>query len=310
MVDAAAKLTGRVERVLEGIANRPEKKYLVLNKVDLTRKDKLLTIATEINARVAFDETFFIAASNGDGVPELKAHLAALMPEGPWHFPEDALDAPRQLRGSVDHDEDRLGLLEAAPGGGDHRAIEPAGRREDARRVDQDDLRLARHRDSHQPGARRLRLGADDRDLLADERVDEGRFARIGGADDGDEAAPLGHVRSSSASRASSAAAATFSAACFDAPSPSASASLPILTATRKRGAWSGPSRRPRRYSGGRRLRAKAHYGSAAFGCLGAASCPSLMSPTLRVMKARAASSPPANHSAPDTTTEREVGQE
>src|SRR3546814_17419861 len=54
MVDAAAKLTGRVERVLEGIANRPEKKYLVLNKVDLTRKDKLLTIATEINARVAF----------------------------------------------------------------------------------------------------------------------------------------------------------------------------------------------------------------------------------------------------------------
>src|SRR3546814_6274269 len=41
MVDAAAKLTGRVERVLEGIANRPEKKYLVLNKVDLTRKDKL-----------------------------------------------------------------------------------------------------------------------------------------------------------------------------------------------------------------------------------------------------------------------------
>src|SRR3546814_7289367 len=25
---------------------------------------------------------------------------------------EDALDAPRQLRGSVDHDEDRLGLLE------------------------------------------------------------------------------------------------------------------------------------------------------------------------------------------------------
>ncbi len=81
MVDAAAKLTGRVERVLEGVANRPEKKYLVLNKVDLTKKDKLLTIATELNARLAFDETFFIAASSGDGVPELKAHLAALMPE-------------------------------------------------------------------------------------------------------------------------------------------------------------------------------------------------------------------------------------
>jgi GTP-binding protein Era len=87
MVDAAAKLTGRVERVLEGIANRPEKKYLILNKVDLTKKDKLLTIATELNAKVAFDETYFISASSGDGVAELKANLAALMPEGPWHFP-------------------------------------------------------------------------------------------------------------------------------------------------------------------------------------------------------------------------------
>jgi GTP-binding protein Era len=98
MVDAAAKLTGRVERVLEGVANRPEKKYLVLNKVDLTRKDKLLTIATDLNSRVAFDETFFISASSGDGVPELKAHLAALMPEGPWHFPEDEVsDAPERM---------------------------------------------------------------------------------------------------------------------------------------------------------------------------------------------------------------------
>src|SRR5690606_15808387 len=98
MIDAAAKLTGRVERVLEGIANRPEKKYLILNKVDLTKKDKLLTIATELNAKVQFDETFFIAASSGDGVPDLKAHLAGLMPEGPWHFPEDEVsDAPERM---------------------------------------------------------------------------------------------------------------------------------------------------------------------------------------------------------------------
>ncbi|WP_338425446.1 GTPase Era [Sphingopyxis kveilinensis] len=98
MVDAAAKLTGRVERVLEGVANRPEKKFLVLNKVDLTRKDKLLTIATQLNECVVFDETFFISASTGDGVPELKAHLAKLMPEGPWHFPEDEVsDAPERM---------------------------------------------------------------------------------------------------------------------------------------------------------------------------------------------------------------------
>lgn len=98
MIDAAAKLGERAERVLQGIEGRPEKKFLVLNKVDLTRKDKLLTIATQLNERVAFDETFFISASTGDGVPELKAHLAKLMPEGPWHFPEDEVsDAPERM---------------------------------------------------------------------------------------------------------------------------------------------------------------------------------------------------------------------
>lgn len=98
MIDAAAKLGERAERVLQGIEGRPEKKFLVLNKVDLTKKDKLLTIATQLNERVAFDETFFISASTGDGVPELKTTLAALMPEGPWHFPEDEVsDAPERM---------------------------------------------------------------------------------------------------------------------------------------------------------------------------------------------------------------------
>lgn len=97
IVDAAAKLTGRVERVLEGVANRPEKKFLVLNKVDLVRKDKLLTIATELNQRLAFDETFFISAANDDGVAQLKTLLAGMMPEGVWHFPEDEVsDAPER----------------------------------------------------------------------------------------------------------------------------------------------------------------------------------------------------------------------
>ena len=81
----------------------------------------------------------------------------------------------------------------AAPGGGDHRPVEPALGREDAGRVDQQDLRLAGDRDAHQPGARGLRLGGDDRDLLPDQRIDQGRLAGIGRADHRDEAAALGH---------------------------------------------------------------------------------------------------------------------
>ena len=45
------------------------------------------------------------------------------------------------------------------------------------------------HRDAAQQRARGLHLGRDDRDLAADQRVDQRRFAGIGRADQRDEAA-------------------------------------------------------------------------------------------------------------------------
>ena len=110
----------------------------------------------------------------------------------------------------VDHQQDQVGVLGPGPGGGDHRPVEPALGREDARRVDQQDLRVAVDRDAHQPGARGLRLGADDRDLLPDQRIDQRRLAGVGRADHRDEAAALGHCSCSS-----SAAAAAVSASCL-----------------------------------------------------------------------------------------------
>ena len=39
-----------------------------------------------------------ISALTGDGVPDLKAYLAAHVPPGPWHYPADDLsDAPLRL---------------------------------------------------------------------------------------------------------------------------------------------------------------------------------------------------------------------
>ena len=42
--------------------------------------------------------------------------------------------------GGIDHKQDGVGLGGALPGGIDHRLIEPAPRREDSRRIDEDDL--------------------------------------------------------------------------------------------------------------------------------------------------------------------------
>jgi len=84
--------------LLEGLKDRREKKLLVLNKVDISKKEPLLELAQELTAKVAFAEVYFVSAMTGDGVPELKAHLASLMPEGPWHYPEDQVsDASERL---------------------------------------------------------------------------------------------------------------------------------------------------------------------------------------------------------------------
>lgn len=91
VIDAAAKIGAKVEQVLDGVEKRPEKRILVLNKVDLANKAELLKLATDLTARLEPEAVFFISASTGDGVAEVKAHLAGAMPEGPWHYPEDQL---------------------------------------------------------------------------------------------------------------------------------------------------------------------------------------------------------------------------
>ncbi len=89
VVDAKGGLGSKVTTIAEAIKDRREPKYLILNKVDLADKGKLLLHAERLTGLVQFDEVFFVSASTGDGLPELKAHLAARMPESPWHFPED-----------------------------------------------------------------------------------------------------------------------------------------------------------------------------------------------------------------------------
>jgi GTP-binding protein Era len=89
VVDGKGGLGSKVTGIVESLKDRPEPKHLVLNKVDLADKAKLLIHAERLNALAAFDETWFVSAQTGDGLPELKRAFAAAMPEGPWHFPED-----------------------------------------------------------------------------------------------------------------------------------------------------------------------------------------------------------------------------
>lgn len=98
VVDGRKKKLGYLEPILKSLEGRSERKILVLNKVDETAKEPMLASAQELAGEGQFDEVFFVSALTGDGVGELKNRLAALMPEGPWHYPEDQVsDASERL---------------------------------------------------------------------------------------------------------------------------------------------------------------------------------------------------------------------
>ncbi|MDB5690145.1 MAG: GTPase Era [Sphingomonas bacterium] len=89
VIDAKTGLTGRLEPLIETIKARPEPKIVILNKVDIADKGKLLETATRVQQAIDPETIFMVSAATGDGVADLKSALAARVPAGPWHYPED-----------------------------------------------------------------------------------------------------------------------------------------------------------------------------------------------------------------------------
>jgi GTPase len=95
LLDAREGLDAEAEAILAKLADVAHPKILVLNKIDLVPREKLLALAKAANDRLAFVQTFMIAALSGDGVDDLRRTLARMVPPGPFHYPEDQMsDAP------------------------------------------------------------------------------------------------------------------------------------------------------------------------------------------------------------------------
>ena len=89
------------EAIIERLPDLKQKKYLILNKIDLIERSKLLKIAEDLNSKESFEETFMISALKGDGLQALRKTLAASVPKGPWLFPEDEVsDLPLRMLAS------------------------------------------------------------------------------------------------------------------------------------------------------------------------------------------------------------------
>lgn len=112
LIDAKKGVDEEADAILARLDDVRKPKVLALNKIDLSDKPALLTLAQAIGAKAKFDATFMISAETGDGVEDLKQWLAAHSPMGPWHYPEDQIsDAPiRSLAAEITREKlfDRL----------------------------------------------------------------------------------------------------------------------------------------------------------------------------------------------------------
>jgi GTP-binding protein Era len=117
LIDAARGLDEEADAILARIAETRQPKILLINKVDLVDKSALLAIVKAANERVAFAATFMISALTGDGVADVRSWLAAHVPPGPWHYPEDQItDAPlRQLAAEITREKLYLRLHQELP---------------------------------------------------------------------------------------------------------------------------------------------------------------------------------------------------
>ncbi|HYD29920.1 MAG TPA: GTPase Era [Azospirillaceae bacterium] len=118
LVDAARKgIDEDTRNIIAGLKEQRRKAILALNKIDLIRRDKLLGLAEELNGEGVFSDIFMISAETGDGLKDLMDFLAARVPEGPWHYPDDQLsDMPmRELAAEITREKLFLQLHQELP---------------------------------------------------------------------------------------------------------------------------------------------------------------------------------------------------
>ena len=118
VVDGTKKGIGDdLRSILAGLKEAKRPAILALNKVDLIKRPELLPRTAQLHREFDFAKTFMISAATGDGVADLRAYLAGLMPQGPWLFAEDDLSdlSERLLAAEVTREQLFLNLHDELP---------------------------------------------------------------------------------------------------------------------------------------------------------------------------------------------------
>ncbi len=117
LIDAERGLKGDAAALVDNLADVHQPKILVLNKIDRVKRESLLAMTAEINAKAEFERTFMISALDGSGCTDLLDFLAGRLPVGPWYYPEDQVsDLPmRQLAAEITREKLYLRLHQELP---------------------------------------------------------------------------------------------------------------------------------------------------------------------------------------------------
>ena len=91
LIDVEGGLSAEVQLIIMGIKKLGKTVIVGLNKIDLIPREKLLSLAEELQEVSILESIFMISALKGDGVNDLLSSLSEDLPKGPWLYPEDHL---------------------------------------------------------------------------------------------------------------------------------------------------------------------------------------------------------------------------
>lgn len=100
VIDATARSLVEAKRFLEKLRESDSKISVVINKIDISKKNNLLPIAALLAKYDFVENIFMVSAKNNDGVGKLQTYLQQSMPDGNWMYSEDEktdLDIKLQL---------------------------------------------------------------------------------------------------------------------------------------------------------------------------------------------------------------------
>lgn len=98
VVDSKRGCDDETKAIINKLNKNKIKAVLLLNKIDLIKKEKLLELSAELNALGNFKETFMVSAISGEQIEDFYKYVADNLPESPWYYDEDQIsDMPLKL---------------------------------------------------------------------------------------------------------------------------------------------------------------------------------------------------------------------